>query len=35
MIRTATSADVPVIHALVRELADYEEALHEARATEE
>ncbi|MFE5024375.1 GNAT family N-acetyltransferase [Streptomyces sp. NPDC056656] len=35
MIRTATPADVPVIHALVRELADYEEALHEARATEE
>ncbi|WP_137994281.1 GNAT family N-acetyltransferase [Streptomyces vilmorinianum] len=35
MIRTATPADVPVIHAMVRELADYEKALHEARATEE
>ncbi|MGW2830749.1 N-acetyltransferase family protein [Streptomyces sp. NPDC001286] len=35
MIRTATPADVPVIHALVRELADYEKLLHEAKATEE
>ncbi|OIK01175.1 GNAT family N-acetyltransferase [Streptomyces colonosanans] len=35
MIRTATPADVPVIHALIRELAEYEEALHEARATQE
>lgn len=35
MIRTATPADVPVIHAMVRELADYEKALHEARATPE
>lgn len=35
MIRTATPADVPVIHAMIRELADYEKALHEARATEE
>ncbi|MEU9395583.1 GNAT family N-acetyltransferase [Streptomyces sp. NPDC048324] len=35
MIRTAAVADVPVIHALVRELADYEKALHEVRATEE
>ena len=35
MIRTAVVADVPVIHALVRELADYEKALHEVRATEE
>ncbi|GAA3736450.1 GNAT family N-acetyltransferase [Streptomyces tremellae] len=34
MIRSATPADVPVIHAMVRELADYEKALHEARATE-
>ncbi|KKD07373.1 GNAT family N-acetyltransferase [Streptomyces sp. WM6386] len=33
MIRTATPADVPVIHALVRELADYEKALEEAKAT--
>jgi GNAT superfamily N-acetyltransferase len=35
MIRAATAADVPVIHALVRELAHYEKALDEARATEE
>ncbi|MFB7370255.1 GNAT family N-acetyltransferase [Streptomyces sp. NPDC056222] len=35
MIRTATPADVPVIHAMVRELAAYEKALEEARATEE
>ncbi|MDJ0384037.1 GNAT family N-acetyltransferase [Streptomyces sp. G-G2] len=35
MMRTATAADVPVLHAMVRELADYEKALHEARATEE
>ncbi|WRZ13299.1 GNAT family N-acetyltransferase [Streptomyces sp. NBC_00341] len=35
MIRTATAADVPAIHAMVRELADYEKALHEANATEE
>lgn len=35
MIRTATPADVPALHAMVRELADYEKALHEARATED
>jgi GNAT superfamily N-acetyltransferase len=35
MIRTATPADVPAIHAMVRELAEYEKALHEARASEE
>ncbi|MFD9030387.1 GNAT family N-acetyltransferase [Streptomyces sp. NPDC059567] len=35
MIRTATPADVPVIHAMVRELATYEKALDEVRATEE
>ncbi|MFE4874576.1 GNAT family N-acetyltransferase [Streptomyces sp. NPDC056682] len=35
MIRTATAADVPVIHQMVRELAEYEKALDEARATEE
>ncbi|MFE4371611.1 GNAT family N-acetyltransferase [Streptomyces sp. NPDC056835] len=35
MIRTATAADVPVIHAMIRELAEYEKALDEARATEE
>jgi GNAT superfamily N-acetyltransferase len=34
MIRTATPADIPVIHTLIRELADYEKAPHEARATE-
>ncbi|WP_255954515.1 GNAT family N-acetyltransferase [Streptomyces odontomachi] len=35
MIRTATPADVPVIHTMIRELAEYEKALHEAEATEE
>ncbi|WP_329120742.1 GNAT family N-acetyltransferase [Streptomyces sp. NBC_01465] len=35
MIRNATPADVPVIHTMVRELAEYEKALHEAQATEE
>ncbi|MFF2847048.1 GNAT family N-acetyltransferase [Streptomyces sp. NPDC058001] len=34
MIRTAVPADVPVIHAMVRELAVYEKAEHEARASE-
>ncbi|MDN3023446.1 GNAT family N-acetyltransferase [Streptomyces sp. S.PB5] len=35
MIRTATPADIPFIHTLIRELADYEKAPHEARATPE
>ncbi|MET7757345.1 GNAT family N-acetyltransferase [Streptomyces sp. NPDC005389] len=35
MIRTATPADVPVIHALVRDLAEYEKALDEVRTTPE
>jgi GNAT superfamily N-acetyltransferase len=35
MIRTATPADVPVIHALIRDLAEYEKALDEVRVTEE
>ncbi|MFF7354413.1 MULTISPECIES: GNAT family N-acetyltransferase [Streptomyces] len=35
MIRTATPADIPVIHALIRELAEYEKAPEEARATQE
>ncbi|MFF8263275.1 GNAT family N-acetyltransferase [Streptomyces virginiae] len=35
MIRSAEVADVPVIHAMVRELAEYEKVPHEARATEE
>ena len=35
MIRTATPADIPVIHTLVRELAEYEKAPHEAKATEQ
>ena len=35
MIRTALATDVPVIHAMIRELAEYERALDEARATEE
>jgi GNAT superfamily N-acetyltransferase len=34
VIRTATPADIPVLHALIRELADYERTPHEARATE-
>ncbi|EST27891.1 GNAT family N-acetyltransferase [Streptomyces roseochromogenus] len=35
MIRTAIPVDIPVIHALVRELAEYEKAPEEARASEE
>ncbi|GAA5010084.1 GNAT family N-acetyltransferase [Kitasatospora paranensis] len=35
MIRTATATDVPVIHAMIRELAEYERALPEAKATEQ
>ncbi|MGW4494823.1 N-acetyltransferase family protein [Streptomyces sp. NPDC004376] len=35
MIRTATPDDVPAIHRMVRELATYEKATEEARATEE
>ncbi|MEU5901413.1 MULTISPECIES: GNAT family N-acetyltransferase [Streptomyces] len=35
MIRTATPADVPVIHTLVRDLAAYEKVPDEAKATEE
>jgi GNAT superfamily N-acetyltransferase len=35
MIRTATPADVPALLALIRELAAYEKAPQEARATEE
>ncbi|MGW7515800.1 N-acetyltransferase family protein [Streptomyces sp. NPDC054796] len=35
MIRAATPADVPEIHAMIRELAEYERALEHARATEE
>ena len=34
MIRPATPADLPAIHALIRELAEYERALEEAKATE-
>lgn len=34
-IRPAEPSDVPAIIAMVRELADYEQALHEAQATEE
>ncbi|MFR9796093.1 N-acetyltransferase family protein [Streptomyces sp. MS06] len=33
MIRTATPADVPALHALIQELAAYEKAPQEARAT--
>jgi ribosomal protein S18 acetylase RimI-like enzyme len=35
VIRPATPADIPAIHTLIRELADYEKALEEARATQE
>ncbi|WP_333766788.1 GNAT family N-acetyltransferase [Streptomyces sp. IBSBF 2435] len=35
MIRAATPADLPLLHALIRELADYERALADAQATEE
>lgn len=33
MIRTATPDDIPVIHAMVRELAEYEKVPDEARAS--
>ncbi|MGW0563717.1 N-acetyltransferase family protein [Streptomyces sp. NPDC003016] len=35
MIRNATPADVPAVHEMIRELAEYEKALHEVRASEE
>ncbi|MGW0364331.1 N-acetyltransferase family protein [Streptomyces sp. NPDC002990] len=35
MIRSAEVTDVPVIHAMIRELAEYERVPHEACATEE
>ncbi|MGP3754096.1 GNAT family N-acetyltransferase [Streptomyces sp. IBSNAI001] len=35
MIRTATAEDVPAIHTMVRELAEYEKALDEAKASEQ
>ncbi|MER6184707.1 GNAT family N-acetyltransferase [Streptomyces sp. NPDC001652] len=35
MIRTATPADIPAVHTLIRELADYEKAPDEAKATPE
>jgi N-acetylglutamate synthase-like GNAT family acetyltransferase len=35
VIRTATPADVPVIHTLILELAEYEKALAEVGATKE
>ncbi|WP_030318061.1 GNAT family N-acetyltransferase [Streptomyces sp. NRRL B-3229] len=35
MIRPATPSDIPAIHTLIRELADYEKSLTEVRATEE
>ncbi|MFE5164044.1 GNAT family N-acetyltransferase [Streptomyces sp. NPDC056697] len=34
MIRSARPSDVPAIHAMIRELADYERAPQEAKATE-
>jgi GNAT superfamily N-acetyltransferase len=35
VIRPATPADIPAIHTLIRDLAAYEKALPEAKATEE
>ncbi|MFJ6486650.1 MULTISPECIES: GNAT family N-acetyltransferase [unclassified Streptomyces] len=35
MIRSAEVDDVPAIHAMIRDLAEYEKVPHEARATEE
>ncbi|MBT2408382.1 MULTISPECIES: GNAT family N-acetyltransferase [unclassified Streptomyces] len=35
MIRSTEVADVPAIHAMIRELAEYERVPHEARAGEE
>ncbi|MFF7727260.1 GNAT family N-acetyltransferase [Streptomyces sp. NPDC008001] len=35
MIRAATPADVPAVHAMIRELAAYERSLEHAGATEE
>ncbi|MFI9026855.1 GNAT family N-acetyltransferase [Streptomyces sp. NPDC053560] len=35
MIRTATPADVPAVHAMIRELAEYEREPESAKATEE
>ncbi|MET9804747.1 GNAT family N-acetyltransferase [Streptomyces sp. NPDC006368] len=35
MIRTAVVDDVPVLYAMIRELAEYEKALDEVRASEE
>lgn len=35
MIRPATVDDIPEIHAMIRELAEYERALEHARATED
>lgn len=35
MIRNAVPGDVPVIHAMIHELAEYEKAPDEARATQE
>ncbi|MGW7461920.1 N-acetyltransferase family protein [Streptomyces sp. NPDC054797] len=35
MIRSAVVTDVPALHAMIRELAEYEKVPHEARATED
>ena len=35
MIRPAEAADIPAIHRLIRDLAEYEKALAEVTATEE
>src|SRR5688500_1780836 len=34
MIRAATPSDVPAVHAMIRELAEYERSLDQAKATE-
>lgn len=35
MIRPAVATDIPSIHAMVRELGDFEKSLHEVKSTEE
>ncbi|GAA1916203.1 GNAT family N-acetyltransferase [Streptantibioticus ferralitis] len=35
MIRAASPADIPAIHSMIRELAEYERSLEDARATPE
>jgi GNAT superfamily N-acetyltransferase len=35
ILRAATAADVPAMHAMIRELADFEQLLHEVKAVED